>query len=86
MKELPEGYTLEQAYNDILFLAHRNADLHARIDMLHDLYFDEAHQVKMVDIIEMDYRMEELEGKYGGVMKYLSGRKENQLQKAPKYD
>jgi len=56
---------------ELLALEERVFELSARIDRLSDLYFDEAHQVKMMDLIEMDYRMEELEKKYDGLLAHV---------------
>ena len=68
MLELPDGYTLQQAYNDIMFLAHRVKELEGFTDNTWDAVEGEHWVQDALSSYKMSQRLEEVEEKFTGLM------------------
>jgi len=74
MKELPEGYTLQQAYNDILTLGTLLNHVDQFAENMWELMRSENFIQEEFFSTKMEWRMQELEDKMKGLMANYSSK------------
>ena len=68
MLELPENFTLQQAYNDIIYLAVRLKKLEDLVDNIWHIVEGECFNQEAFTTLKMDTRLKEVEDKQEGLM------------------